>query len=145
MIGPRLKRFRKKKGLSQKDLADIIGASQGYLSEVERGEKFLGGEFLFALKQKLDADINWLLSEDEGEVNGMGHYNTGDGNIQVGGGISSGASIHIGGKSHGAAAPQPEEADLAEIIQLIRDIGAPKPFLADLKQRLLAIKKAMYG
>lgn len=62
MIGERLKQFRKEKGLSQKDIAAAIGMTQGYISEVEKGLKLPGSEFLISLKKSFGLDLNWFLT-----------------------------------------------------------------------------------
>ena len=40
LIGQRIKRYRKEKGYSQQQLAEIIGLSTNYISDIERGTKF---------------------------------------------------------------------------------------------------------
>lgn len=61
MIGERLKKIRKEKSLSQKELAKLIGTSQGYICDIEQGIKMPGSDFLISLKRVLEIDLNWLL------------------------------------------------------------------------------------
>lgn len=65
MIGERLKTLRKEKGLSQKELAEGIGTSQGYVCALEQDQKVPGGEILVSLKSFLGVDLNWLLTGEE--------------------------------------------------------------------------------
>ena len=70
----RLKLLRKKYDLSQKDLADMIGTSQGYISDIEIGKKSPGSGFLVSLRRVLGVDLNWLLT-GEAHVMATGHRN----------------------------------------------------------------------
>lgn len=75
MIGERLKKLRKEKGLSQKELASLLETSQGYISDIEKGIKKPGSDFLISLKRLLKVDLNWFLA-DEGmvpEAGSVGH------------------------------------------------------------------------
>jgi transcriptional regulator with XRE-family HTH domain len=65
MIGERLKLLRKKKQLSQKELAAILGTSQGYVCDIELNKKQPGSDFLISLKRFIDVDLNWFLMGDE--------------------------------------------------------------------------------
>ena len=62
LIGKRLKQLRKHLGLSQKEFADRLHTSSGYISEIEQSKKIPGGELLFLLRQNFDANINWILA-----------------------------------------------------------------------------------
>lgn len=66
MIGERLKKIRKEKGLTLKELAELIPSSPGFISEVENGLKTPGGDFILSLKRIFDVDLNWLLTGEEG-------------------------------------------------------------------------------
>lgn len=60
-LGVGIKRFRKAKNLTLKELADIIGSSPSYISEIERGLKTPGGEFIMSLKRNFkELDLNKL-------------------------------------------------------------------------------------
>lgn len=61
MIGPRLRQFRTEKGLSQKELANILGTSQGYVCDIELGKKQPGNDFLVSLRRFFAIDLNWFL------------------------------------------------------------------------------------
>lgn len=39
MEGANIKKFRKQSGLSQAQLADVLGVSQPYIAQIERGTK----------------------------------------------------------------------------------------------------------
>lgn len=47
-----LKQFRKDKNLTQKDIADLLGINQVFISRVEKGEKQLSQEKLVILQSK---------------------------------------------------------------------------------------------
>lgn len=61
-MGGRLKIVRKDRGLSQKDFAALIGTSQGYICDIEKGKKSPGGDLLLTLRLTLGIDLNWLLT-----------------------------------------------------------------------------------
>ncbi len=67
MVGERLKLLRKRKGLSQKELASAVGTSQGHISCIEKNEKTPGGELLISLKKFFGVNLDWLLA-GEGEM-----------------------------------------------------------------------------
>jgi len=62
MLGTRLKQYRKKKGWSLNNLANIIKVSQGSLSDIERGKTKPAADTITALCEKTDIDIIWLLT-----------------------------------------------------------------------------------
>lgn len=57
-IGERLARLRKERGITQVEMAELLGVSQGNVSDYERGEVRLHGELLvkFARILKVSAD-----------------------------------------------------------------------------------------
>ena len=59
-LGSRVQELRKKKDYTQAELAEQIGITQGYLSEVERGNELPGRELLFQLSENLDATVDYL-------------------------------------------------------------------------------------
>lgn len=65
MIGDRIRKKRKEKGLTQQALASLIGTSSGFICEVEQGKKVPGGTILLSLKRELGVSIDWLLDEDQ--------------------------------------------------------------------------------
>ena len=62
MLGDRLKQIRKEKGLTQQALAAVLGTSASYVSDIEKGKKMPGSEFLITLKRNLGLNIDWLLA-----------------------------------------------------------------------------------
>ncbi len=61
-IGSRLQQYRQSKNLTGKQLADIIGISQGSLSELENGKRDPSGKVLSGIAEKTDIDLNWLIT-----------------------------------------------------------------------------------
>jgi transcriptional regulator with XRE-family HTH domain len=61
------RRIRELRGfdMTQADLADRIGVSQGYLSTVERGQGEVGAEVLLSISREFDKSIEWLLTGEE--------------------------------------------------------------------------------
>ncbi|MFC5752176.1 helix-turn-helix domain-containing protein [Actinomadura rugatobispora] len=66
-IGRRIARQRRRRGLSQVVVAGLIGRSESWLSQVERGRRSIDSHsVLVRLAEVLDVDINQLTSEDTG-------------------------------------------------------------------------------
>lgn len=61
-LGTRVKKLRKEKGYTQIELAERLGITQGYLSEIERGNETPGRELYFVLAEKLDTNMEYLYS-----------------------------------------------------------------------------------
>lgn len=61
LLGNKIKELRLDMGLTLKDFAEKIGSSASYVSEVERGVKNPGSEFLLALKRSFLISIDSLL------------------------------------------------------------------------------------
>lgn len=53
LLGKKIKKLRQKKGLTQEELADMIGISQRTLSGIEIGENFLSADTLNRLMDVL--------------------------------------------------------------------------------------------
>jgi transcriptional regulator with XRE-family HTH domain len=68
-FGSRLKKYRLDKGLTGNKLAEIIGISQGSLSEIENGKREPSGKVFYGLAKNTDIDIKWLIT---GEKTGEG-------------------------------------------------------------------------
>ena len=51
--------------MTQADLADRIGVSQGYLSTVEHGQGEIGAEVLLTISREFDKSMEWLLTGEE--------------------------------------------------------------------------------
>lgn len=59
-IGLRLKEIRQKRGMTQKEVAEIIGVSVSYVKNTERGLK-PSIEYLFSFSNEHSVSIDWLL------------------------------------------------------------------------------------
>jgi transcriptional regulator with XRE-family HTH domain len=64
-FGSRLQIYRKIKGLTGKELADIIGISQGSLSELENGKREPSGKVFSGIASNTNINIKWLLTGAE--------------------------------------------------------------------------------
>jgi len=68
IIGKAIKSYRKGIGYTLQEMADDLGTSTGFLSEVERGIKMPGSSLILALKKKYpNLDLNKLFTEYEEE------------------------------------------------------------------------------
>lgn len=63
-FGNRLTTQRKKKGLLQKELAELCGFSLNYVGVLERGEKNITLEKVFVLAEKLECSVQDLIPEE---------------------------------------------------------------------------------
>lgn len=63
-IDENIRKYRRKKGLSQQDLADIIGVSHQAISKWERGENYPDLLSLVSLSQFFEVDINHLVYKE---------------------------------------------------------------------------------
>lgn len=61
-MGKRLRRMRVEQNYTQEQLAEIIGVSTAYYGKIERGEHGLSLVRLVTINQKLNVDINYLLT-----------------------------------------------------------------------------------
>lgn len=61
-IPNRFKLLLETKGFKQADLARILGKSKGNIGDFIRGKSKPSAEFLSLLAEKLDVNINWLLT-----------------------------------------------------------------------------------
>ncbi|WP_198363196.1 helix-turn-helix domain-containing protein [Thauera sinica] len=57
--------------ISQSEFARQVGASPGFISDVVRGVKRPGAEFLFGIKQTFGISTDWLLSGDGTMLGGL--------------------------------------------------------------------------
>lgn len=62
-IGQKVKLIRKQHKLNQISFADVIGISQGRLSEIEQGKTKPSADTLKELRRKFNVDLNWLFDE----------------------------------------------------------------------------------
>ncbi len=65
MISENLKRIREEKGLSQMQLARMVGISQGMIAQVERGSKTLTLPTAKAIVDKLGCTLDDLLDDQQ--------------------------------------------------------------------------------
>ena len=61
-IGNRLALFRKKLGLSQKELAEQAGVNRVYLAQIETGRTNPSFNVIYNIYKKYSLSIDWLLS-----------------------------------------------------------------------------------
>ena len=61
-IGNRLAQFRKKLGLSQKELAELAGVNRVYLAQIETGRTNPSFNVIYNIYRKYALSIDWLLS-----------------------------------------------------------------------------------
>src|SRR5690606_35886 len=64
-IGGNIKRIRKEKGLTQKELADKCNLSRSYLADVERDRYNPSLDTLMVIAKNLDVKVSTLLGENE--------------------------------------------------------------------------------
>ena len=65
MIGHRIKVVRRKRGLTQQELAEIIGVTKLTISRWERGERSPNAEMVFAVAKALQTTSSYLLGETD--------------------------------------------------------------------------------
>ncbi|PQP81023.1 XRE family transcriptional regulator [Paenibacillus sp. PCH8] len=63
-IGEKLKYIRKLNKLNQTEFSQIIGVSQGALSDLEKDKYKPSLETVIALRMKFDIDLYWFIFED---------------------------------------------------------------------------------
>ena len=63
-LGTRIRKGRVKKSYTQEILAEKIGVTQGYISELERGNELPGRDLLFRLSECLDITTDYLCNGD---------------------------------------------------------------------------------
>ena len=63
-IGARLRTRRRQLGLSQTDLAEVLGVSFQQVQKYERGSNRVAASTLLAAAQALSTSVGWLLGED---------------------------------------------------------------------------------
>jgi transcriptional regulator with XRE-family HTH domain len=58
------RRIRELRGfdMTQEEFASRIGASQGFISSIERGEKEIGAAILLKISREFGKSIEWLLT-----------------------------------------------------------------------------------
>lgn len=63
LIGNRIKLERKKKGITQERMAELLDVSIGYVSQVERGITKISLDLLAAISTALECDVSSLITE----------------------------------------------------------------------------------
>lgn len=71
-IGQRLRNIRAQKGVTQKDLAAILGTNQSHVSNVERGDRGITVQQLVKIARALKISTDHVLGEDA-PASGNGH------------------------------------------------------------------------
>ncbi|PPQ46068.1 XRE family transcriptional regulator [Paenibacillus peoriae] len=66
-IGEKLKYIRKLNKLNQTEFSQIIGVSQGALSELEKNKYKPSLDLVIALKMKFGVDLDWFLFEEDAD------------------------------------------------------------------------------
>lgn len=60
-LGEKLRELRKSKSMTLQVMADKLGVSNGFLSEVERDLKMPGGDFFVSLRREFMVSIDYLI------------------------------------------------------------------------------------
>lgn len=63
IIGDRIRRLRKQKGLTQQELAEKVGMEYTMIGRVEQGVRNLTIEGILKVAEALDADANYILAQ----------------------------------------------------------------------------------
>ena len=64
-LGKRLQKYRKEKGKTGGKFAELIGISQGSLSDIETGKTTPSSKAIYGLLRNTDIDIKWLFLGEE--------------------------------------------------------------------------------
>ena len=59
-MNKRLREVRKKLGMSQQELADVLGVSQGTYSQYERNERVFQPRYIKTLEREFSVNPEWL-------------------------------------------------------------------------------------
>lgn len=91
-IGKQIRDLRKAKGVTLSTMAEKIGRSVGYVSQVERGVSALPIPLLQSISEILDVNITWFFhSDSEQAIEEMGHVVRADSRREI---DFSGTGIH---------------------------------------------------
>lgn len=60
-MGSRIKAERKKLGLTQEGLAELVNVSSHYIYEIERGMKSMSLETLMLIAEKMEISVDYIL------------------------------------------------------------------------------------
>ncbi|BAY42144.1 putative transcriptional regulator (plasmid) [Nostoc sp. NIES-2111] len=69
IIASRIREARKMAGLSQTQVAKMLGLHRPSISEIEAGNRSVSAEEIAQLAEIFDVSASWLLGEDANEVN----------------------------------------------------------------------------
>jgi len=69
LIATRLREAREMAGLSQAQVAKLLGLHRPSVSEAEAGKRSVTAEEISKLAEIYDVDVQWLLGEDANDVN----------------------------------------------------------------------------
>lgn len=64
-IGVRVRTVREARGLTQKELAQRVGITQGALSNYERGKRDMAVSTVIAIAEALDVPVSQIVGEKE--------------------------------------------------------------------------------
>lgn len=67
----RLKEWRKKQQLSQRELSKVIGVSSGYIGDIEAGRTEPSRNFLNSLNEKFGVSADWVLHGTGSQIVGQ--------------------------------------------------------------------------
>lgn len=73
-VGAKIRQLRRLRGLSQEQLAEMVGNSQKHMGQVERGEVNVTIDILTAVAAKLSVDVGELFRAASGEAGGQRVY-----------------------------------------------------------------------
>lgn len=67
-VGQRIRNSRKDKGMTQSDLAALIGISPSYLNLIEHDKRMIGGALMKRIAEGLDVDLGWLSGTEDARL-----------------------------------------------------------------------------
>jgi predicted transcriptional regulator/DNA-binding XRE family transcriptional regulator len=68
MVGQRVRRLRRERGLTQAQMAERLGVSTSYLNLIERNQRPVTVQFLLKLGQVFDIDLQRFAADDEARI-----------------------------------------------------------------------------
>jgi transcriptional regulator with XRE-family HTH domain len=67
-IGPRIKQWRKEKGLQNQQLSKLIKISQGSLSDIENEKSAPSAATIVGFIKHTDINVYWMLTGKDGDI-----------------------------------------------------------------------------
>ena len=120
-IPNRIALLRKQMGMSQKELADIVGVVQSTISVWENGQVAIDSNALPALSKALAVQVDYLLGlSDERQSNVRNAFTKGNGNVGTPGCVS----FMFDTKGQIVIDKEEYEADADELMMMALDAGA---------------------